>query len=35
MMVHRSNEKNVQDALIEIDRLDVVCEKSNLIRVEN
>lgn len=35
MMVHRSKEKNVQDALIEIDRLDVVCEKSNLIRVEN
>ena len=35
MMVHRSNEKNVQDALVEIDRLDVVCEKSNLIRVEN
>ncbi len=35
MMVHRSNEKNVQDALAEIDRLDVVCEKSNLIRVEN
>ncbi len=35
MMIHRSAEKNVQDALIEIDRLDVVCEKSNLIRVEN
>lgn len=35
MMVHRSKEKNVQDALVEIDRLDVVCEKSNLIRVEN
>ena len=35
MMVHRSNEKIVQDALAEIDRLDVVCEKSNLIRVEN
>lgn len=34
MMVHRSNEKNVQDALVEIDRLDFVCEKSNLIRVE-
>jgi len=35
MMIHRSNEKNVQNALIEVDRLDVVCEKSNLIRVEN
>ncbi|VAX32453.1 Homoserine dehydrogenase [hydrothermal vent metagenome] len=35
MMVHRSNEKNVQDALAEIDLLDVVCEKSHLIRVEN
>jgi homoserine dehydrogenase len=35
MMVHRSNEKNIQNALVEIDRLDVVCEKSNLIRVEN
>jgi len=35
MMVHQSKEKNVQDALVEIDRLDVVCEKSNLIRVEN
>ncbi len=34
MMVHQSKEKNIQDALIEIDRLDVVCEKSNLIRVE-
>ncbi|GJL78075.1 MAG: homoserine dehydrogenase [Nitrospinaceae bacterium] len=35
MMAHLSNEKNVQEALMEIDRLDVVCEKSNLIRVEN
>ena len=35
MTAHMSNEKSVQDALIEIDRLDVVCEKSNLIRVEN
>ena len=35
MMVHRSNEKSIQEALVEIDRLDVVCEKSNLIRVEN
>jgi homoserine dehydrogenase len=34
MMVHLSNEKNIQDALVEIDCLDVVCEKSNLIRVE-
>ena len=35
MMVHRSKEKNVQDALAEIDRLDIVCEETNLIRVEN
>jgi len=35
MMLHLSNEKNIQDALVEIDRLDVVCEKSNLIRVES
>jgi homoserine dehydrogenase len=34
MMAHLASEKNVQDALMEIDRLDVVCEKSNLIRVE-
>ncbi len=35
MTSHLSNEKNVRDALSEIDRLDVVCEPSNLIRVEN
>ncbi len=35
MMAHRSNERNVKMALEEIDRLDVVCEKSHLIRVEN
>lgn len=35
MMAHRSTEKNVRDALKEIDLLDVVCEKSHLIRVEN
>lgn len=35
MMTHRASEKNVQLALKEIDALNVVCEKSNLIRVEN
>ncbi len=35
MMTHRASEKNVQLALREIDALDVVCEKSNFIRVEN
>ncbi len=35
MMSHRASEKNVRDALTEIDRLDVVCEPSHLIRVEN
>lgn len=35
IMTHRANEKNVQDALKEIDRLDVVCEKTHLIRVED
>ncbi len=35
MMTHCASEKNVQLALKEIDALDVVCEKSNLIRVEN
>jgi len=34
MMVHRASERNVQQALKEIDQLDVVCEKTNLIRVE-
>ncbi|PIQ96453.1 MAG: homoserine dehydrogenase [Nitrospinae bacterium CG11_big_fil_rev_8_21_14_0_20_56_8] len=35
MMTHLANEKNVRDALKEIDPLDVICEKSILIRVEN
>jgi homoserine dehydrogenase len=34
MMCHRSSEKNIQNALQEIEQLDVVCGKSNLIRVE-
>jgi len=34
MMTHRSNEKDIQSALREIDGLDVTCEKSNFIRVE-
>lgn len=34
MMCHKSSEKNIQSALKEIEELDVVCEKSNLIRVE-
>jgi homoserine dehydrogenase len=34
MMTHSSNEKNIQLALREIDKLEVVCEKSNFIRVE-
>ncbi len=34
MMCHRSSEKNIQNALKEIEKLDVVCGKSNLIRVE-
>ena len=34
MMCHKSSEKNIQSALKEIEALDVVCEKSNLIRVE-
>ena len=35
MMTHRANEKDVQLALREIDDLEVVCEKSNFIRVES
>ena len=35
MMSHRASEKDVRGALAEIDRLDVVCEPSHLIRVEN
>lgn len=35
MMTHLAREKNVQDALLEIDRLDCVCEKTVLLRVEN
>ncbi|UCD12530.1 MAG: homoserine dehydrogenase, partial [Nitrospinaceae bacterium] len=35
MMAHRSREKDVQNALKEIDLLEVVSDKSNLIRVEN
>jgi homoserine dehydrogenase len=34
MMCHMSSEKNIQSALKEIEELDVVCGKSNLIRVE-
>ena len=34
MMCHKANEKNIQSALKEIEELDVVCEKPNLIRVE-
>ncbi|MZG53255.1 MAG: homoserine dehydrogenase [Nitrospinae bacterium] len=34
MMCHRSSEGNIQKALNEIEQLDVVCGKSNLIRVE-
>jgi homoserine dehydrogenase len=34
MMCHKSSEKNIQSALKEIEQLDVVCGKPNLIRVE-
>ena len=34
MMCHRSSEENIQNALKEIEQLDVVCGKSNHIRVE-
>ncbi len=34
MMCHKANEKNIQSALKEIEELDVVCKKPNLIRVE-
>ena len=34
MMCHKSSEKNIQSALKEIEQLEDVCEKSNLIRVE-
>ncbi|MBT3515693.1 MAG: homoserine dehydrogenase [Nitrospina sp.] len=34
MMTHRANEKKIQLALREIDKLEVVCGKSNFIRVE-
>lgn len=34
MMCQKSSEKNIQSALKEIEELDVVCEKPNLIRVE-
>jgi homoserine dehydrogenase len=34
IMCHKSSEKNIQSALKEIEELDMVCEKSNLIRVE-
>lgn len=35
MMTHLAMEKNIQNALAEIDKLDVVCEKTALIRVES
>lgn len=35
MMTHRANEKNIQDALRLIDKMDCVCEKTVLIRVES
>jgi len=34
MMTHRAQEKNIQEALGKIDSLDVICEKTVLIRVE-
>ena len=34
IMCHKSSEKNIQSALKEIEELDMVCEKSNMIRVE-
>ena len=34
MMCHRSSEGNIQKALQEIERLDMVSGKSNIIRVE-
>ncbi|MCF8720760.1 homoserine dehydrogenase [Nitrospina gracilis] len=34
MMTHQAKEKNIQQALKEIEQLDVVCEKTVLIRVE-
>ena len=34
MMTHLAKEKNVHEALKEIDLLDVICEKTVLIRVE-
>lgn len=34
MMCHKAREKDIHSALKEIEELDVVCEKSNLIRVE-
>ena len=34
MMTHRAQEKNIQQALKEIDQLDAICEKTILIRVE-
>jgi homoserine dehydrogenase len=34
IMCHKSSEKNMQSALKEIEELDMVCDKSNLIRVE-
>ncbi len=33
MMCHKASERNIQSALKEIEELDVVCEKPNLIRV--
>jgi hypothetical protein len=35
MMTHRAIEKNMQDALRVIDKMDCVCEKTVLIRVES
>jgi len=35
MMTHLAREKNIQSAIKEIDQLDVVCEKTALIRVES
>ena len=35
MMTHTALEKNIQQAIQEIDQLDVVCEKTVFIRVES
>jgi len=35
IMTHEAREGSIQEALSEIDRLDIICEKTSFIRIED